>query len=213
MKKILTTAVAAVISLASLTAASYAANAYGENTPDSIEIIVDYGEYEDELPVGKVGKSYPVFAGVVTDESGNVTGEPDVRVYSPDGTLLPIKNGRFATAVAGKYRIEYYASAGALSAEETVEVTVDDTAAPLVYTLDENFPDSAYCGENVFLTDGTRTGPDLRQPQAVRTDRRLPPGLRQLLPALHAGHGCGVPRQHAGTVSPLFRFLPAERRL
>ena len=158
MKKILTTAVAAVISLASLTAASYAANAYGENTPDSIEIIVDYGEYEDELPVGKVGKSYPVFAGVVTDESGNVTGEPDVRVYSPDGTLLPIKNGRFATAVAGKYRIEYYASAGALSAEETVEVTVDDTAAPLVYTLDENFPDSAYCGENVFLTDGTRTG-------------------------------------------------------
>ena len=57
MKKILTTAVAAVISLASLTAASYAANAYGENTPDSIEIIVDYGEYEDELPVGKVGKS------------------------------------------------------------------------------------------------------------------------------------------------------------
>lgn len=25
--------------------------------------------------------------------------------------------------------------------------------------------------------------------------------------------GCGVPRQHAGTVSPLFRFLPAERRL
>ncbi|MFR5372408.1 MAG: MFS transporter [Faecalibacterium prausnitzii] len=29
----------------------------------------------------------------------------------------------------------------------------------------------------------------------------------------HAGHGCGVPRQHAGTVSPLFRFLPAERRL
>ena len=44
-------------------------------------------------------------------------------------------------------------------------------------------------------------------------NRRLPPGLRQLLPALHAGHGCGVPRQHAGTVSPLFRFLPAERRL
>ena len=58
-----------------------------------------------------------------------------------------------------------------------------------------------------------RLGPHLRQPQAVRTDRRLPPCLRQLLPALHAGHGCGVPRQHAGTVSPLFRFLPAERRL
>ncbi|OLA23294.1 MAG: hypothetical protein BHW25_07895 [Faecalibacterium sp. CAG:82-related_59_9] len=66
-------------------------------------------------------------------------------------------------------------------------------------------------GLNAFAS--TMFSADLRQPQAVRQNRRLPQGLRHLLSDHESDHRSGLPLQHTGTLFALFRFLPAECRL
>ena len=65
-----------------------------ESRISSITIEIDYGDYDaNDLPKGKAGKSYPVFAFVATDNEGATVTETRVTVKDPNGEILSQRGG------------------------------------------------------------------------------------------------------------------------
>lgn len=126
----------------------------------SVTISVDYGDYDgNDLPKGKVGKSYPVFAYAATDNEGNPVSDVRITVKNPNGAIVPQQNGRFETAIAGKYTISYVAVSGIVSAEKTIGINVEEYTDTLVYSADgENVPSAGTTGSVILVNFGSFSG-------------------------------------------------------
>lgn len=119
-----------------------------------VTITIDYGDYDaKDLPKGKVGKSYPVFAYAATDSAGNPVSDVRITVKNPNGEIVHQKSGRFETAVKGEYTISYVAISGIVSAEKTIKITVEEYTDSMTYDATaESIPTSGNTG-NVILAD------------------------------------------------------------
>lgn len=131
-----------------------------ESRISSITIEIDYGDYDaNDLPKGKAGKSYPVFAFVATDNEGATVTETRVTVKDPNGEILSQRGGRFATDAAGEYTIEYVAVSGIVHATKKITLTVEEYTDTMVYNSDgEGVPSAAETGEVVIADLGTFSG-------------------------------------------------------
>ena len=131
-----------------------------ESRISSITIEIDYGDYDaNDLPKGKAGKSYPVFAFVATDNEGATVTETRVTVKDPNGEILSQRGGRFATDEAGEYTIEYVAVSGIVHATKKITLTVEKYTDTMVYNSDgEGVPSAAETGEVVIADLGTFSG-------------------------------------------------------
>ena len=137
----------------------------GMDIPDEgevteIKIEIDFGDYDGRndgknLPHGKKGMSYPVFACTATDNLGNDAESVLVTVANDSGKLIPQTNGRFATETAGKYTVKYDAVSGSVSATRTLTITVDEYVDNISYDNGgENVPTTGTTGSAVFVRFG-----------------------------------------------------------
>ena len=142
-------------------AAGFAVTALAsEKNVSAIKIEIDYGNYDGrDLPKGKAGKSYPVFACTAFDNDGGAAEEIRITVKNSEGQTVPQKGGRFETASVGKYTIEYTAISGYVTATETITVEVESYVDTLKYDEEgENVPSSAKTGSVVLADFGTFSG-------------------------------------------------------
>ena len=141
-------------------------NVRAEDKPISeVYINVDFGNYDGReggkyLPHGKEGKTYPVFPCSAVDDNGKSAERILITVTDGSGKLVPQVNGRFSTAEAGTYKIEYLAVSGSVSAKKTLEITVDEYKEDdIKYTADiENVPTNGVTGSAVFVVFGNFSG-------------------------------------------------------
>ena len=126
----------------------------------SVTISIDYGDYDaKDLPKGKVGKSYPVFDYVATDDAGNPVSDVRVTVKNPNDEIVPQKGGRFATAIKGEYVISYVAVSGIVSAEKTIKINVEEYADTMSYdATGESVPASGNTGNVILANFGSFSG-------------------------------------------------------
>ena len=126
----------------------------------SVTITIDYGDYDgNDLPKGKVGKSYPVFAYNATDNAGNPVSDVRITVKNPDGEIVPQKNGRFETAAEGEYTISYVAISGIVSTEKTITINVEKYTDTMSYNAtDESIPTSGKTGSVILVNFGSFSG-------------------------------------------------------
>lgn len=142
-------------------ATSFALNAAAaEKNVTSITIEIDYGDYDGSaLPKGKTGKTYPVFAYSALDNEKNGVNDVRITVKDPNKQIVPQKNGRFKTDVAGDYTIEYTAVSGIISETKIVKISVENYTDTLVYNAKgESVPAAVQSGETVFADFGTFSG-------------------------------------------------------
>ncbi len=133
--------------------------ASNESVSDEITLTIDYGEYkQDELPVGKVGKSYGVFDYSATDGAGNEVSDVAVYVFSPANEILALNGNRFNTATEGQYTITYIAKKSGVYTQKDVTITVDNVECPMFYEMNESVISVSNTGETVFVADGTYGG-------------------------------------------------------
>lgn len=131
-----------------------------EGEVTGIKIEIDFGDYDGRndgknLPHGKKGMSYPVFACTATDNLGNDAESVLVTVANDSGKLIPQTNGRFATETAGKYTVKYDAVSGSVSATRTLTITVDEYVDNISYDNGgENVPTTGTTGSAVFVRFG-----------------------------------------------------------
>lgn len=166
-KSILTTICVLALSLA-LAAVCAGIAGYGtyaaEEPVTAVTIDIDFGDYDGRneganLPHGKAGKSYPVFAYTAADNLGQTVDDVLVTVTAPDGSLVPQVKGRFETATAGSYILRYVATKNAVSAERTLKITVDEYADNIAYDgATENVPTNGTTGSAVFVVFGEFSG-------------------------------------------------------
>ena len=152
--------VLSTILLASFCSALCATSVFAESgKATKITIEIDYGDYDGfALPVGRTGKSYPVFSCVATDDTGEKAEDVRVTVKNPLGETITVNDGRFETSISGEYSIEYLAEKGVLSATETITVTVADGASDPYYEISENVPSRVTTGSVVILENGVYGG-------------------------------------------------------
>ena len=138
---------------------------YADEEPvAAVTIDIDFGDYDGRndganLPHGKTGKSYPVFAYTATDNLGQTVDDVLVTVTDPDGSLVPQVKGRFETATAGSYTLRYVATKNASSAEKTLKITVDEYKDNIAYDgATENIPTNGTTGSAVFVVFGEFSG-------------------------------------------------------
>ena len=119
------------------------------------EITVDYEDYdENNLPAAGKGLSYPVFNATALDK---VFGDVDVKttVYynyeSQQRYQIDIKDGRFATDVAGPYTIEYLAYDGFKNeSKKLVTVYCGETSPELTVEAVGEYTTSGGTGALIF---------------------------------------------------------------
>ena len=126
----------------------------------SLTITIDYGDYDGkDLPKGKVGMSYPVFAYAATDNAGNPVSDVRITVTNANGEIVPQKGGRFETAAKGAYTISYVAISGIVSAEKTIKINVEEYTDTMSYdATGESVPESADTGCVVLANFGSFSG-------------------------------------------------------
>lgn len=151
--------------VAALVATTLVCGAVAEDLPvRSITIDIDFGDYDghgngENLPHGKTGKTYPVFPCLATDNNGSDVDDVRVTVYDGANKLVPQSGGRFATAAEGSYKIEYVAVSGTVTAQKTINVTVDAYTDNIVYDgTDEKIDATGVTGSAVFAVFGSYSG-------------------------------------------------------
>ncbi|MBE7082970.1 MAG: hypothetical protein E7373_00020 [Clostridiales bacterium] len=122
-----------------------------------VEITIDFSPYEDKFPEGVVGKSYRVFDSYALDNLGNKV-QVEIKVYGPDGTVVPLNENRFDTEKTGTYTIEYVAEKGALYDVETVKINVKSSCPSLNYVISDKIANKGNTGDMFYIYDGVASG-------------------------------------------------------
>lgn len=133
----------------------------GDNDLDSKTFFFDIdtlGYAEDKLPVGIIGKKYPVFNTRVFDDFGRETGNVNSTVYGSDGKAVPVVNGYFLPEQAGEYTIEYRAENEFYFERKQIKMTVAEVGAPVTYSFSPYFVSEAKYGDKIFIKEGVADG-------------------------------------------------------
>ena len=135
-----------------------------EKLPDENETVsigINYLGYDpDALPKGVVGGKYPAFEALASSSVYGKTAVSGVIAIDPDGNVVPVTDGKFATAKAGIYTLAYTAtSPSGKTAKKTVSVKVTSGyETPMSYEFGEKIVSRSNVFDPVYLYEGRASG-------------------------------------------------------